>query len=496
MRATNRRSLQRKLLGVMLLTTLVALVVALGAMIAYDLRAYHRGWIERHRRAGRAARAHHGAGAGLRRPDAWRGENLALLRQQPKMRAAAIYTARGALFATYRPDAEQRPLPPLPEADGAQSTTATCWCSGASSTTGEILGTVYLRADYELDDRVLDYAGIAARRHADRDAGGARLSRSGCSGSSRGPSSPSARSRATWSRSSDYSRRAEKISDDEVGVLVDVVQRHAERDRAPHRRAGASNRQRARGRASALAQQEVMRLNAELEQRVHERTAQLERSNRELALATAAAEQANRAKSEFLSSMSHELRTPLNAIIGFGQLLAADTSCAPREEQKRTFVDHILKSGKHLLTLINEILTWRRSKPAAWRCRSSRWRWPTCFDDCRAMTQPLAAQRGIRMLLPAACRRCRCVADRTRLKQVLLNLLSNAVKYNRDNGAVVVELRAGGRPGARVGAGHRPRLAPRSRLRRCSSPSTASARKPGRRKAPASAWSSRGTWSS
>jgi len=90
-------------------------------------------------------------------------------------------------------------------------------------------------------------------------------------------------------------------------------------------------------------EQEIARLNAELEDRVRERTAQLEASNRELAQARKEAERANEAKSEFLSSMSHELRTPLNAILGFGQILASET-LQQTAAQKKEFLNHVLKA--------------------------------------------------------------------------------------------------------------------------------------------------------
>ena len=92
--------------------------------------------------------------------------------------------------------------------------------------------------------------------------------------------------------------------------------------------------------SGARASSEVMRLNEELEERVHERTAQLELSNPELALATEAARAApTSAKSAFLSTMSHELRTPLNAILGFAQLLRHRTSLPPTPEQKKEFAE-------------------------------------------------------------------------------------------------------------------------------------------------------------
>jgi PAS domain S-box-containing protein len=208
------------------------------------------------------------------------------------------------------------------------------------------------------------------------------------------------------------------------------------------------------------AETRVVRLNEELEQRVRERTAQLETSNRELALATAAAERANRAKSEFLSNMSHELRTPLNAVVGFGQLLASSDRALRSPERQAVFVDHIVNAGRHLLTLINEVLDLAQIEAGRLTVRIDRSALAEVFAECEAMIEPLASQRGIRVLFPHECDLA-VMADRTRLKQVLLNLLSNAVKYNRERGAVVVDCTRPGPERVRIsvqdtGAGLRP----------------------------------------
>jgi CheY-like chemotaxis protein len=143
--------------------------------------------------------------------------------------------------------------------------------------------------------------------------------------------------------------------------------------------------------------------------------------------------------------MSHELRTPLNAILGFAQILAAD-NLPTTPEQKKEFAGHILKSGRHLLTLINEILDLAKVEAGALTLSMEPVGLAEVLLECRTMIGPLAAARGIRVQFPAAGAPedadALVQADRTRLKQVLLNLLSNAVKYNREGGTVTLECSA------------------------------------------------------
>ena len=186
------------------------------------------------------------------------------------------------------------------------------------------------------------------------------------------------------------------------------------------------------------AEELIRRANEELEARVDERTMQLQVSNCELAFATAAAERANRSKSEFLSNMSHELRTPLNAIVGFGQLLAMPGLMQREEAQRTSFIEHIVDGGRHLLTLINEILNLAQIEAGKVEVNIERVALGPLLAECDAMVDPLAAKRDITMRFPVRCDLF-LQADRMRLKQVLLNLVSNAIKYNRPEGKVQVD---------------------------------------------------------
>ena len=161
-----------------------------------------------------------------------------------------------------------------------------------------------------------------------------------------------------------------------------------------------------------------------------------ERVEREIGGAVAVADQANLAKSEFLSNMSHELRTPLNAILGFAQLIESGTP-APTESQQRS-VSQILRAGWYLLDLINEILDLTMIESGKLSLSIEPIALAEVLRESEAMIGPQAAKRGIRMLFPTLEMPLLVTADRTRVKQVLLNLLSNAIKYNRDGGSVVV----------------------------------------------------------
>jgi signal transduction histidine kinase len=152
----------------------------------------------------------------------------------------------------------------------------------------------------------------------------------------------------------------------------------------------------------------------------------LEVVNRELAAAT-------HAKNEFLSRMSHELRTPLNAVIGFGQLLELDDLDPSQHEG----VEQILKAGRHLLALINEVLDISRIESGTMSMSLEPVHLGSVLAEALSLIRPLADEAQVRLIPdPAELAEVHVLADHQRLKQVVINLLSNAVKYNRRGGEI------------------------------------------------------------
>jgi signal transduction histidine kinase len=152
------------------------------------------------------------------------------------------------------------------------------------------------------------------------------------------------------------------------------------------------------------------------------------------------AERANLAKSVFLSRMGHELRTPLNSILGFAQLL--ETDCV--SDRQRKWVQDILRSGRHLLELINEVLDIAHIETGRLAVTRQAVAVGPALEEAVAMVGPQASERRIDVRLErAGCELC-VYADPKRMRQVLLNLIVNAIKYNRDDGVVTVACQPAG----------------------------------------------------
>jgi signal transduction histidine kinase/ActR/RegA family two-component response regulator len=155
-----------------------------------------------------------------------------------------------------------------------------------------------------------------------------------------------------------------------------------------------------------------------------------------------AAEQASRAKSEFLARMSHELRTPLNGIIGFARLLGQDPAAVPGSEARRR-LGIIEASGHRLLSLINEVLDIARIEAGSLRLDLQPVRLHPLLQRTLAVVEPMTQAAQLTVVLDCAPQAA-VLADSARLDQVLANLLSNAVKYNRPQGRVEIRVGADG----------------------------------------------------
>ena len=408
MRLWSPRSLRQKLLGLVLLTTLVALVVALGALIGYDLRAYHRTLVSDMTTQAELLGRTIAPALAFDDPRVAK-ENLGLLRFRPLVSSAAVYNARGALFVTYARTDDKHAFPKLPGPEGARVEDGDLVLFKRIVNDNEILGTVYLRADYELFGRVFDYLGIAAVVLIAAMLVAFFMSSWMQNIVTRPVLAIAEIARDVVGRR-DYSRRAVKMSGDEVGTLVEAfndmlaeIERRTQELEASNARLGREVEERSRAEA------EVLRLNAELEDRVRERTAQLETANKEL--------------EAFSYSVSHDLRAPLRAIDGFGQALVDDF---PQHlpEAARRYLTRIRGSTQYMAQLIEDLLNLARVSRGKLECR------PVDLSQlARAVAGELQQRESGRSVEISVWDGMSAEADPHLLRVALENLIGNAWKF-------------------------------------------------------------------
>ncbi|MDO9557857.1 MAG: ATP-binding protein [Coriobacteriia bacterium] len=176
---------------------------------------------------------------------------------------------------------------------------------------------------------------------------------------------------------------------------------------------------------------DLRRLNAELETLVEARTCDLEKMNQELS-------EANETKSRFLASMSHELRTPLNSVIGFSGIMLDGLTGEITEEQHRQ-LGMIRDSGQHLLALVNDVLDLSKIEAGEVALKVS------CFSICELITKTVdlvrfgAEEKGLELEVVCPCKDEQLCTDMRAVEQVLINLLGNAVKFT-DEGTVRIDV--------------------------------------------------------
>ncbi len=186
-------------------------------------------------------------------------------------------------------------------------------------------------------------------------------------------------------------------------------------------------------------ERQIRELNAGLEQRVAERTQQLELSNTALVEALEAAESARHAKGDFLAHMSHEIRTPMNAILGMADLALRAEDLAPRT---RDYLGHIHRAGSSLLVIINDVLDFSKIESGKLEIEAREFALQEVLDKLTSMVGVGASEKGLEFLLGTAPDvPGQLIGDPTRLGQVLLNLCSNAVKFTEQGEIVVVTVK-------------------------------------------------------
>jgi signal transduction histidine kinase/DNA-binding response OmpR family regulator len=351
---------------------------------------------------------------------------LSALKTAPNIKSAGIYTSDGRPFAAYWRD-RGRQVPALPSIvpgqteayrlDGNQVVLVR-----SIESEGKPVGMVYMQSDSQmLNARLRRYAGICGMVLVASLLAALVVS----SMFRRAVAEPIvhlAEIARSVSRDKNYSVRATANgSGGELIVLVDafneMLVQIQERDGA------------------------LQRGREELEQRVQERTAELETAKKEveeysysILQAKEELERASKFKDQFLSTMSHELRTPLNAILGFSDLLP-DERYGPLNERQRRYVAHIHTSGKHLLNLINDILDLSKIEAGRLELAFESVRVETSFREVLDTLRPLADKKS-HTLSQHVENDPHVRADATRFKQVLMNLVGNAIKFMPEGGHI------------------------------------------------------------
>ena len=151
---------------------------------------------------------------------------------------------------------------------------------------------------------------------------------------------------------------------------------------------------------------------------------------------------ASQHKSEFLANMSHELRTPLNAIIGFSEVLQ-ERLFGDMNDKQAEYIDDILSSGRHLLSLINDILDLSKIEAGRMELESTTFDLPLAIENALLLVRERASRHGIKLHRAIDERLGDFTGDERKLKQILVNLLSNAVKFTPEGGQIKVDASIG-----------------------------------------------------
>jgi signal transduction histidine kinase/CheY-like chemotaxis protein len=386
-------SIRGKIVAITMITSLVAVVVACALFIWYDIDSFRRKMKEDIKVVAEGLVINSTPALQFDSLDSAK-DILGALGPYEHIETAIIFDTAGKTVVYRRPDVAEEPPPPLrPEGDP--------YFEGdhlhifrSVRRDKETLGTIYIREDLEeLRSRTATYTRAAAIVVLGSLLVALVLS-SRLQKLISAPILKLADLESRVSREKDFSLRAVKDSDDELGVLIDGF---------------------------------------------NDMLVQIQVRDGELTIAKEAAEQANRTKSAFLANMSHELRTPLNAIIGYSEMLQEEAEDTGNTEAVPD-LKKIHGAGKHLLALINDILDLSKIEAGKMELFLETFEVRTLVDEVRATIHPLIEKNGNVLELDCPADVNGMHADVTRVRQILFNLLSNASKFT-EGGTVRLEVR-------------------------------------------------------
>src|SRR6266478_4383106 len=430
MSKTQDHSISRKLTWMNMLVSSAALLLACAAFIAYDMVTFRETMVRNLSTQSQIIGSN--TASALLFNDPQSAENtLSALKAAHNILSAGIYTPDGRLFASYSRDAAGQ-ISVLPSIPSGQ--TEIHWLKDKEIVLvrsmvfeGKPTGTVYIRSDVEeLNRRLIRYAGIAA------------IVLSACLMAALLVSSIFRRAVAdpivrlaevagVVSRDKNYSVRATPTrSRGELAILIDAFNEMLTQIQQNERA--------------------LRKAHDGLEQRVQERTAELEAAKKEVEefshsvlLAKEEVERGSKFKDQFLSTMSHELRTPLNAVLGFSDLLA-DERYGPLNDRQQRYVTHIHTGGKHLLKLISDILDLSKIEAGKMELTREDVTITSAFAEVISALYPLAEKKS-QALLQQVEPNLHVHADALRFKQVLMNLAGNAIKFTPEGGRIELAAR-------------------------------------------------------
>jgi signal transduction histidine kinase/ActR/RegA family two-component response regulator len=396
-----KTSLRRKLMLVVLATTVVALLTTAVALSIYDLRTYQRQWVSDLMTQADILGQSSAAALAFDDPRVAR-ENLALLRYRPNIAAAAIYKLHGGLYATYvHDDSQSTAFPQTLEFDGYRTEGKYLTLARPIRDNDGIIGGVYIRAHYGIVERMVDYGGILGVVMAFSLLVAAFMSSRLEAAVTRPILAITEVARRVMTER-DFSLRVRKTTDDEIGYLVDAFN-------------------------NMLGE-------------VGQRASDLEASNRRLEaemgerrMAEEALREADRRKDEFLATLAHELRNPLAPMRNALELLRMGHE-NPALSQRAT--DIIERQLAQMVHLVNDLLDVSRISTGKISLHAERAELGAILRESVVSAEPMLDARNHRFTLELCAEPVALVCDPVRLTQVFSNLINNAAKYTPPGGDI------------------------------------------------------------